>query len=114
MVIFAFIPVVIGTLLLIHSRIDSANQANDCQLEYQRAQSALDAYMAYNDQTTVPPATTNDLALALPLHNSSGTPTFVRYSHTTWTYTWDTFGRITAISQSPGGPFVPDGCKPLP
>jgi prepilin-type N-terminal cleavage/methylation domain-containing protein len=89
-------------------------EAKACEQEYKTVQAGLDAYMAYNDLTTVPTATTNVMGgagAALPLYNPTGSPTFIRNSPTVYTYTWDGFGRITTIAQTAGGPAVPAACK---
>lgn len=86
-------------------------QAQACEQEYKTVQAGLDAYMAYNNVDTVSSAgPTSNMASPLLLYNASGTPTFVRNSPTNYAYTWDTFGRITLISQAGGGPAVPTGC----
>jgi hypothetical protein len=81
-----------------------------CQQEYKAVQAGLDSYMAYNNTITVTPASTNDMAAPVPLYTSNGTPTFVRNSSTVYTYTWDSSGRVTAISESVSGPAIPSGC----
>ena len=83
-----------------------------CLQEYKTVQAGLDAYMAYHDLTTVPAASTNDMANPVLLYNAGGAPTFVRNSPTVYTYTWDVNGRITAINASSGGPAKPAGCVP--
>jgi prepilin-type N-terminal cleavage/methylation domain-containing protein len=104
----------IVTLSLVGITTNAEKQA--CQQEYKTVQSALDSYMAYFDLTSVTAASTSNMATAPdgthPLYNAAGAPTFVRNSPTVYTYTWDSFGRITAIGQSASGPAVPAGCKP--
>ncbi len=91
--------------------LTTSAQAKACEQEYKTVQAGLDAYMAYNNVDTVPAAgPTNNMATPVVLYNAAGTPTFVRNSPTNFAYTWDTFGRITAISQASGGPAVPAGC----
>jgi YD repeat-containing protein len=86
-------------------------EAKACEQEYKTVQAGLDAYMAYNDVTTVPAATlTNNMASPVLLYNAGGAPTFVRNSPTVYTYSWDVNGRITAIGQSAGGPAKPAAC----
>jgi prepilin-type N-terminal cleavage/methylation domain-containing protein len=99
-------------------------QTKACLQEYRVVQSGMDAYMAYFNlnnvtaQGSVNPTTgaTSDMTVkpdgADPLYNATGTPTFIRNSPTNYAYTWDAFGRITAIAQSVGGPTVPPNCKP--
>lgn len=101
----------IVTLSLVGITTNAEKQA--CLQEYKTVQAGLDAYMAYNDTTTVAPAAgTADMASPVLLYNAGGAPTFVRNSPTVYTYTWDVNGRITAIGQASGGPAVPAGCKP--
>jgi prepilin-type N-terminal cleavage/methylation domain-containing protein len=100
-------------------------QTKACLQEYRVVQSGLDAYMAYFNLNGVtaqgsagPPVTgsTSDMTTLPdgihPLYNAGGTPTFIRNSPTTFAYTWDAFGRITAISQAVNGPTKPTDCKP--
>ena len=100
-------------------------QTKACLQEYRIVQSGLDAYMAYFNLNTVtaqgnagPPITGATSVMTVtpdgtdPLYNSSGTPTFIRNSPTNYAYTWDGFGRITAIAQGAGGVAVPPNCKP--
>lgn len=88
-------------------------EAKACEQEYKTVQAGLDAYMAYNDLTTVTPAltATNNMASPVVLYNANGTPTFVRNSPTVYSYTWDANGRILTIAQSANGPAVPAACK---
>jgi prepilin-type N-terminal cleavage/methylation domain-containing protein len=93
--------------------LTSSAQAKACEQEYKTVQAGLDAYMAYFNVETVTSASTNVMGgsgAPLQLYNPGGTPTFVRNSPTVYTYTWDGFGRITAISQAGSGPAVPVGC----
>jgi prepilin-type N-terminal cleavage/methylation domain-containing protein len=99
----------IVTLSLVGITTNAEKQA--CLQEYKTVQAGLDAYMAYNDVSTVAPATNNpDMAAPVLLYNAAGAPTFVRNSPTVYAYTWNAIGRITAITQVPGGPAVPAGC----
>jgi prepilin-type N-terminal cleavage/methylation domain-containing protein len=98
----------IVTLSLVGITTNAEKQA--CLQEYKTVQAGLDAYMAYNDTSSVAAATTNDMAAPVLLYNAAGAPTFVRNSPTVYTYTWNANGRITGISQSGGGPAVPTGC----
>lgn len=98
----------IVTLSLVGITTNAEKQA--CLQEYKTVQAGLDAYMAYNDTSTVTAASTNDMAAPVLLYNAAGAPTFVRNSPTVYTYTWNANGRITGISQSGGGPAVPAGC----
>jgi prepilin-type N-terminal cleavage/methylation domain-containing protein len=93
-------------------------EAKACEQEYKTVQSALDAYMAYNDISVLASgefgAPTNVMGgsgAQLQLYNPNGTPTFIRNSPTVYTYTWDQFGRIQKpILPSSGGPAVPTAC----
>ena len=95
-------------------------QAKACMQEYRVVQSGLDAYMAYfnlnvvNGGTSTGPTSdmTNTPDGTHPLYNATGTPTFIRNSPTNFAYTWDGFGRITAITAGAGGVAPPATCKP--
>ena len=100
----------IVTLSLVGITTNAEKQA--CLQEYKTVQAGLDAYMAYHDLTTVPAASTNNMATPVLLYNAGGAPTFVRNSPTVYTYTWDANGRITKIDPSSGGPSLPAGCVP--
>ena len=91
--------------------LTTSSEAKACEQEYKTVQAGLDAYMAYNNLDTVTAAgPTADMTTPILLYNSAGTPTFLRNSPTDYAYTWDKFGRITAISPAVGGPAVPNGC----
>jgi hypothetical protein len=121
--IVAMIPVVFAIVVLIYSQINSADQARACQQEYQTVQDGLFAYMAGNNLAAVPATSsgglgqssgTNDMTSPVPLYTpdaAATSPTYIRTSKTRWSYTWDTEGTITAISQSGDGPSVPISCK---
>jgi prepilin-type N-terminal cleavage/methylation domain-containing protein len=92
-------------------------QTKACLQEYRVVQSGIDAYMAYFDLGAVTGAgPTSDMTTkpdgSHPLYNATGTPTFIRNSPTNFAYTWDGFGRITAISIGAGNVTPPTGCKP--
>lgn len=106
----------IVTLSLVGITQNAQKQA--CLQEYKTVQSGLDAYMAFNNvsqlttgQYGTATAVMGGTGAELPLYNPGGTPTFVRNSPTVYAYTWDQFGRITAISPASGGPAVPTGCQ---
>ena len=84
---------------------DAANKAKACTFEYKIVQDGLNSYMAHYNVVTVPGATTNNMASPVKL-----SPAFVRNSTTVFAYTWDTTGRITAISVVADGPSIPVGC----
>jgi prepilin-type N-terminal cleavage/methylation domain-containing protein len=91
--------------------LTTSAQAKACEQEYKTVQAGLDAYMAYFNVDTVTAASgTSNMAAPVVLYNAAGTPTFVRNSPTNYAYTWDAFGRITAIGPAAGGPPVPAGC----
>jgi prepilin-type N-terminal cleavage/methylation domain-containing protein len=102
----------IVTLSLVGITTNAEKQA--CLQEYKTVQAGMDAYMAYNDVTTVAAATTQDMSAPVPLYNPNSSPTFIRNSPTVYTYTWDLHGRITAIAKGSqqGAPDVPTGCVP--
>lgn len=103
----------LGIATLIVAKIQANNEALACQQEYKTVQAGLDAYMAYLDVTTVPPGSTNNWTVSPDLSHSLYSPSeplaFLN-TPTVYTYTWDSFGRITTISQRSGGPSVPPGC----
>jgi prepilin-type N-terminal cleavage/methylation domain-containing protein len=101
----------IVTLSLVGITTNAEKQS--CLQEYKTVQSGLDAYMAYNDVTTVPAGTaTQDMSSPVKLYDPNSSPTFIRNSPTVYAYTWDVHGRITGIAQgtAPVGPAVPAGC----
>src|SRR5579864_6408533 len=100
----------IVTLSLVGITTNAEKQS--CLQEYKTVQAGLDAYMAYNDVTTVAAASTQDMASPVKLYDPNSSPTFIRNSPTVYTYTWDVHGRITGIAQgtAPPGPAVPAGC----
>jgi general secretion pathway protein G len=106
----------IVTLSLVGITTNAEKQA--CEQEYKTVQSALDAYMAYNDVSVLAvgefgsaTSVMGGTGAELQLYNATGTPTFIRNSPTVYQYTWDKFGRVQSpITQSPGGPAVPTGC----
>jgi prepilin-type N-terminal cleavage/methylation domain-containing protein len=91
--------------------LTTSAQAKACEQEYKTVQAGLDAYMAYfNVDTVTPAAGTSNMAVPVVLYNATGTPTFVRNSPTNFSYTWDSFGRITAIGPGATSGPVPAGC----
>jgi YD repeat-containing protein len=109
--VISIVAFVAGIATLIVVGLTGNHQYIECEQEYKAVEAGLDAYMAYFDLTTVPTASTNNMASPVRLYNSAGAPMFHRTSQrTVYTYTWDAQGRITAISQSSGGPGVPEGC----
>ncbi|MGH7760792.1 MAG: type II secretion system protein [Candidatus Dormibacteraceae bacterium] len=92
-------------------------EAQACNQEYKTVQAGLDAYMAYNDVSSLTTGSygtsTNVMGgtgAELQLYNALGTPTFVRNSPTVYLYTWDQFGRITGMATTTGVP-LPSGCQ---
>ena len=103
-----------------------------CNQEYKTVQSAIDAYMAAKNVSTVSAQTTrtNDMTGAgttianggnVRLYNGSPTPTdpnFTRNGTTQFYYTWDAYGKVSGIFDSPQtgtdpeqGSMKPRGCK---
>jgi prepilin-type N-terminal cleavage/methylation domain-containing protein len=116
----------IVTLSLVGLTTNASVQS--CNAEYKTVQSALDAYMANNNLAVLPAQQlvfTNDMTGNLPnppggktgtvpLYNpnpSGGSPNYTRNGTTQFFYTWDQFGRITAIGSTAGGAAV-TGCAP--
>ena len=99
-----------------------------CNAEYKTVQSALDAYMANSNLSSLPSAQTaftQDMTGGKPVHAgdpSNGSvqlynpapnptsPTFTRNGVTQFEYQWDAFGRITAIADNKGA--AVSGCVP--
>jgi general secretion pathway protein G len=91
-----------------------------CNQEYKTVQSALDAYMANKNLTTLPDQTTptNDMTKgsggSVQLYNGAPTatdPNFTRNGTTQFLYTWDKYGKINAIFDSKGVDMKTQGCK---
>jgi hypothetical protein len=99
------VVVVAAIAISIYVADDAANKAKACTGEYKTVQDGLNSYMAHYNVVTVPAATTNNMASPVKL-----SPAFVRNSTTVFAYTWDTTGRITAISVVSDGPSIPLGC----
>lgn len=100
----------IVTLSLVGITTNAQKQA--CLQEYKTVQAGMDAFMAFNDVSTVAEATTQDMSSPVKLYDPNSSPTFVRNSPTVFVYTWDIHGRIKGISKGsqPGAPDVPTGC----
>jgi prepilin-type N-terminal cleavage/methylation domain-containing protein len=113
----------IVTLSLVGLTTNASVQS--CNAEYKTVQSALDAYMATNNLTSLPGAQvafTNDMSGGaigsktgtVPLYNqnpSATSPNYTRNGQTQFFYTWDQFGRISAIGSDAGGTAI-SGCVP--
>lgn len=93
-----------------------------CNSEYKTVQAALDSYMANNNYATLPNGAqttfTNDMTGSgtgtVPLFNTAPTqsnPNYTRNGATQFFYTWDQYGKITAIGSNSGGAAV-SGCAP--
>jgi prepilin-type N-terminal cleavage/methylation domain-containing protein len=91
-----------------------------CNSEYKTVQAALDSYMANNNVSTVTAqgTFTNDMTGppggSVPLYNaapSDTSPNYTRNGQTQFYYTWDQYGRITAIGSNSSGAAV-SGCAP--
>jgi prepilin-type N-terminal cleavage/methylation domain-containing protein len=96
----------IVTLSLVGLTTNASVQS--CNSEYKTVQAAIDAYMANNNLATVAAGTdTNSMTAPLPLYTATpsvNTPNYTRNGTTQFYYTWDTFGKITAIfSNATGG-----------
>jgi prepilin-type N-terminal cleavage/methylation domain-containing protein len=92
--------------------LTTSAESKACLQEYKTVQAGLDAYMAYNNVSTVTATGgTSDMTTPVLLYNAAGTPTFVRNSPTNYSYAWDGFGRITAIAPGATSGPVPVGCK---
>src|SRR5579864_576843 len=85
-----------------------------CNSEYKTVQSALDSYMANNNEAVLPNGAqtsfTNDMTGAaggnVALFNnapSQSTPNYTRNGATQFYYTWDQYGKITAIGSNSSG-----------
>jgi prepilin-type N-terminal cleavage/methylation domain-containing protein len=97
--------------------LTTASEVKACEQEYKTVQAGLDAYMAFNNVSTVTATgttATSNMASPVLLYNAAGAPTFVRNSPTNFAYTWDANGRVLTIAQATGntppGPPVPTGC----
>jgi prepilin-type N-terminal cleavage/methylation domain-containing protein len=91
-----------------------------CNSEYKTVQAALDSYMANKNVSTVTAqgTFTNDMTGtaggSVPLYNaapSDTSPNYTRNGQTQFYYTWDQFGKITAIGSNSAGQAV-TGCAP--
>jgi hypothetical protein len=103
--VLATVVAVAAIAIPIYVADDAANKAKACTVEYKIVQDGLNSYMAHYNVVTVHAATTNNMASPVKL-----SPAFVRNSTTVFAYTWDTTGRITAISVVADGPSIPVGC----
>jgi prepilin-type N-terminal cleavage/methylation domain-containing protein len=87
-----------------------------CNQEYKTVQSAIDAYMANKNVSTIPAQNgrTNDMTGttgSVVLYNaapSATNPNFTRNGTTQFYYTWDAYGKIDHIYDSKGA--VITGC----
>jgi general secretion pathway protein G len=97
-----------------------------CNQEYKTVQSAMDAYMANKNVSTVSKqdTKTNDMTGSfdashptggsVALYNGAPTatnPNFTRNGTTQFYYTWDIYGKITTISDAGGVDMKTQGCK---
>ena len=116
LVVVTILSVLAAIVTLSLVGLTSSAQAKACQQEYKTVQAGLDSYMAYFNLDVVTGAgPTSDMTAKPdgtdPLYNSLGTPTFLRNSPTNFAYTWDQFGRITAVSPGATTGAVPAACK---
>jgi len=109
----------IVTLSLVGLTTNASVQS--CNAEYKTVQSAIDAYMANNNLTSLPgvqSAFTNDMTGGaggtVPLYNanpSATSPNYTRNGVTQFFYTWDQFGRINGIASNSSGATI-NNCVP--
>lgn len=110
----------IVTLSLVGLTTNASVQS--CNQEYKTVQAALDAFMAANNVDTINSAAdTNNMATTLitvggtnlSMYNTNPGPTnpnYTRNGTTSFYYTWDTHGKITAIFSGGTGQAPPTGC----
>ena len=121
LVVVTILGILAGIVTLSLAGLTTHSNVEACNAEYKTVQAALDAYMAYNNDTSLPSsqaAWTNDMTGGaggtVPLYNAAPTqssPNFTRNGTTQFYYTWDTAGRINGIASSPSGTAV-NGCTP--
>jgi general secretion pathway protein G len=103
----------IVTLSLVGLTTNASVQS--CSQEYKTVQAALDAYMANNNFGTISAATkNNDMTIPVLLYNpapSATNPNYTRNGKTQFKYTWDTYGKITAIFDAGGADMSTTACK---
>jgi len=121
LVVVTILGILAGIVTLSLVGLTTHSNVEACNSEYKTVQAAIDAYMAFNDDTTLPAsqlAWTNDMTGGsggtVALYNASPTqssPNFTRNGTTNFFYTWDTAGRVTGIASDKNGTAV-SGCTP--
>jgi prepilin-type N-terminal cleavage/methylation domain-containing protein len=119
LVVVTILGVLAGIVTLSLVGLTTNASVQSCNTEYKTVQAALDAFMAANNVDTVNPAgptkvMTTQLLPILPsttsplsLYNTNPGPTnpnYTRNGATQFSYSWDSHGKITAISG-------PSGCN---
>lgn len=128
LVVVTILGILAGIVTLSLVGLTTHANVEACNSEYKTVQAALDSYMANKNLQVLPVvggktdgngaqvAFTNDMTGAVggsvPLYNAAPTdaaPNFTRNGTTQFFYTWDQYGRITAIASSSGGATI-SGC----
>jgi general secretion pathway protein G len=119
LVVVTILGILAGIVTLSLVGLTTRANVQACNTEYKTVQAALDAFFAnqskVNGTATIPAqaAFTNDMSGGLlgskngtvPLYNttpSDTTPNYTRNGVTQFYYTWDQYGRITAIQDGTG------------
>lgn len=125
LVVVTILGILAGIVTLSLVGLTTHANVEACNSEYKTIQAALDSYMANNNLAQLPGAQTaytNDMSGGtlgtktgtVPLYNAAPTqssPNFTRNAVTQFYYTWDVYGKITAIGDS-GGKAI-SGCQPI-
>ena len=122
LVVVTILGILAGIVTLSLVGLTTHANVQACNTAYKTVQAALDAYMAnqskVNGTATIPAqgAFTNDMQNgAVPLYTttpSDTSPNYTRNGKTQFFYTWDVYGRITAIGSDGAGTAI-TGCKPI-
>ena len=118
MVVVTIMGVLAAIVTLSLVGLTTQAETKACLQEYRTVQAGLDSYMAYYNVNGVASAgPTTDMTTVLVagdggLYAPNSVPTFVRNSPTNFAYTWDQFGRITAITAGATSGTPPATCKP--
>ena len=121
LVVVTILGVLAGIVTLSLVGLTTNANVQSCNSEYKTVQAALDAYMANNNLATVAAADDiNNMTAPIPLYTANpsvNNPNYTRNGTTQFYYTWDQFGKITAIysdgskKAAPGSP--PNQCHTL-
>ena len=133
LVVVTILGILAGIVTLSLVGLTTHSNTAACNSEYKTVQSALDAYMANNNLQVLPINAntdsfgaqitfTNDMSGgglglktgSVALYNANPTqssPNYTRNGTTQFFYTWDQFGKITAIGSNAGGAAI-NGCVP--